>query len=681
MFSFIRFRPAALALIIPALLAACGGGGGGGSTPDTVPVVSAHPDAVSAERNRTLVVSVLANDSVTSGGKLQLVSVTSPAHGTAAVSGDTVTYTPAAGFYGKDSFNYTVTTAGVATASVTATVAVEIVAPVTMTGKVVDAPVGAKATILVGTKSFDATLDAQGNFATKVQLDAPTSMVSITAQGTGNMAHVKLASLVGDSQTVLDAAGATEQVSPATLANTNVTAFSTALYALLVNYNNGVVPATQQALDAASAKFGVIELVQRAALIRALSGTANEPAVLSMPATAADTLALATDRQLFRQFYSQAMSSHAARLLGIMEVQNSDARLSSRPAIEVSATKSLNFFLNDTGGSQAAVEMVLNPDGSGSFLTTGKRGTGTWSKTGSLTMTLSTPAVYRDVYFDDGSGLSYDVEHITKEVSVGQLAGGKEHGFVVVKEVGVRRFYLDARPDEPWERITVLAYSEWNRLAGPSEIAGATIGGLLKPVDEHDPVPSQLVMTFAADGGATSPQMAGALFGWTQQGTKLVVTVPNGLKQTIARLRVNSDGTEVWLARLGSDADYNVLMLYVVRAQPGRSVTETNLLNRWYKHYGPTGATLNTFSILVEADHTSKEFDNETIRRRATWTIENGNLVMSTYNGSVLRWQRSWTLLRDDAQGIVLFEKLAHYSEYMPEEPSVSYRIVRYERP
>jgi len=546
---------------------------------------------------------------------------------------------------------------------------------------VVDAPAGAKATILVGTKSFDAPLDAQGNFATKVQLDAPASMVSISAQGTGDMAHVKLASLVGDSQTVLDAAGATEQVSPATLANTNVTAFSTALYALLVNHNHGVVPATQLALEAASAKFGVIDLVQRAALIGALNGAASQPAVLSMPATAADTLALVTDNQLFRQFYAQALSTHAGSLLGIMDVQKRDARLSSRPAIDVSAPKSLNFFLNDTGGSQAAVEMVLNPDGTGSFLTTNKRGTGTWSRTGPLRMTLSTPVVYPTTYFVENESRAYDVEYISKEVSVGQLAGGKAHGFVVVAEVGVRHYVNGEKPDEPWDRITLQAMSEWSRLPGPSEIAGATIAGLINPLIQEETIPHQLVMTLAADGSAPSPQTAGMSNTWKQQDNKLVVTFQSGVKQTIARLRSNSDGTEVWLARIGSDTDYKLVELYVVRVQPGVSMTEANVLNHWYKHYGPEGVTLNSFSVKVEADHTSAEYANGNVRRRATWAIENGTLVMSTYSFSQLRYQRSWTLLRADAEGIVLFEDLAFVYGPAPEDANHSYRILRYNRP
>jgi hypothetical protein len=72
--------------------------------------------------------AVLANDT-SSGGTLDPTSikiVVAPTHGTAAVSGGQVTYTPAMGYAGLDTFQYTVqdnlgTTSNVATVSVNVT--------------------------------------------------------------------------------------------------------------------------------------------------------------------------------------------------------------------------------------------------------------------------------------------------------------------------------------------------------------------------------------------------------------------------------------------------------------------------------------------------------------------------------------------------------------------------------
>src|SRR3546814_9844442 len=49
---------------------------------------------------------------------------TQPSHGAAAVSGDIVTYTPTAGYYGADSFTYTATGPGGTSTPATVTLAV-----------------------------------------------------------------------------------------------------------------------------------------------------------------------------------------------------------------------------------------------------------------------------------------------------------------------------------------------------------------------------------------------------------------------------------------------------------------------------------------------------------------------------------------------------------------------------
>jgi hypothetical protein len=69
-------------------------------------------------------IAVLANDSDVDGDALALVSVSSPAHGTAAISGTSIVYTPARNFVGKDQFNYLITDGRGGTATATVTVSV-----------------------------------------------------------------------------------------------------------------------------------------------------------------------------------------------------------------------------------------------------------------------------------------------------------------------------------------------------------------------------------------------------------------------------------------------------------------------------------------------------------------------------------------------------------------------------
>ena len=84
-----------------------------------------NPDAALTNEDAGVTIDVLANDTDPDGDALTVTTVTAPVHGTAAINTDgTVTYTPAAGFYGIDAFTYTVSDGhgGTNTASVTVTV-------------------------------------------------------------------------------------------------------------------------------------------------------------------------------------------------------------------------------------------------------------------------------------------------------------------------------------------------------------------------------------------------------------------------------------------------------------------------------------------------------------------------------------------------------------------------------
>ena len=94
----------------------------------TVAVTNGTPAAVDDEattgRNRPVDIAVLANDTDPDGDTLTITDVTTPTDGTVAVNGDgTITYTPATGFTGTDTFDYTITD-GIATDTATVTVAV-----------------------------------------------------------------------------------------------------------------------------------------------------------------------------------------------------------------------------------------------------------------------------------------------------------------------------------------------------------------------------------------------------------------------------------------------------------------------------------------------------------------------------------------------------------------------------
>ena len=97
-----------------------GGGDGNGNGGPTV-----NDDTATTDANTAVTINVLENDS---GKKLSVDSVTQPAQGAAAPSGNnkSVIYTPNTGFYGDDSFGYTITDKNGKTASAKVTVTVTV---------------------------------------------------------------------------------------------------------------------------------------------------------------------------------------------------------------------------------------------------------------------------------------------------------------------------------------------------------------------------------------------------------------------------------------------------------------------------------------------------------------------------------------------------------------------------
>jgi hypothetical protein len=85
----------------------------------------ANPDTATTNEEQAVTVNVLANDTDTDGNPLTVTGVTQGAHGSVALNADgTVTYTPAALFFGSDGFNYSISDGqgGIATGSVSVTV-------------------------------------------------------------------------------------------------------------------------------------------------------------------------------------------------------------------------------------------------------------------------------------------------------------------------------------------------------------------------------------------------------------------------------------------------------------------------------------------------------------------------------------------------------------------------------
>ena len=103
-------------------------GPGGTSSAATVSLsVGTPPAPTTANKSVTAVYdapTAIDLSAAVTGAHTSIAVASGPAHGTTSVSGDVVTYTPAAGYYGADSFTYTATGPGGTSAAATVTLAV-----------------------------------------------------------------------------------------------------------------------------------------------------------------------------------------------------------------------------------------------------------------------------------------------------------------------------------------------------------------------------------------------------------------------------------------------------------------------------------------------------------------------------------------------------------------------------
>jgi VCBS repeat-containing protein len=89
------------------------------------PVADIVADSASTLRDQPIAINVMANDNF-ERSSAAVGSTTQPAHGSVTLSGNVVTYTPAPGYTGSDSFTYTVNSG---TTTETATVSINVVVP------------------------------------------------------------------------------------------------------------------------------------------------------------------------------------------------------------------------------------------------------------------------------------------------------------------------------------------------------------------------------------------------------------------------------------------------------------------------------------------------------------------------------------------------------------------------
>jgi outer membrane protein OmpA-like peptidoglycan-associated protein len=161
----------------------------------TVPVPNHPPvaqnDAYTVDQNSSAnSLDVLANDSDPDGDPLTITAVGTPAHGTASIINNRISYTPAAGYTGSDSFTYTIADGRGGSAS--ATVAITVVVP--------NHPPVAQ------NDAFTVNQNSSGNSLNVLANDSDPDGDALTITGVGAPAH-GTASIVGNRVSYTPAPG------------------------------------------------------------------------------------------------------------------------------------------------------------------------------------------------------------------------------------------------------------------------------------------------------------------------------------------------------------------------------------------------------------------------------------------------------------------------------------------
>lgn len=423
------------AALAASLLAACGGG----SRPDAT--VTAGDDSATLDWRSSALIDVLANDSA-SRGALSLVAVEAPAHGTAVIEDGQLRYTPADGWFGRDSVRYSVQAeAGGATAMATLVVTVQ--ARLMLSGTITDAPIADAAVRLqVGEQPLDLAADAQGRYTAEVLSADPASWVQVS--GVSPDGRVRLVSVVGELGDVAALADAdTGEVGAAELPALDATHWTSAEAALRARALGGKLPASAADMVASDGAVQALELQSLAIAVRLIADGG-----VALPAGVDDSFALLLDRSAAQAFVSaQAVADPD----GFAAARQAVLETAPPPAGDVWALTEARTLVYSDGGNPASsidLTLALRPDGEASVHSQQGVLPATWTAAGAvLDVVLTAPQEQTGVQCmnDPTTGVctQYTVAYQTLAYRLKAVGGGSANKQPVLLATRYRNLWLD----------------------------------------------------------------------------------------------------------------------------------------------------------------------------------------------------------------------------------------------
>ncbi|MEX2327542.1 MAG: Ig-like domain-containing protein [Pseudomonadales bacterium] len=429
-------------LLVCSIMIIYGCSGGSDSDGITPPVVEdssfppiATDDAITANSGEAAQIDVLANDSDADGDSLTISEVSAASNGTTEISGDQVTYTSDDGFLGTDSFTYTVSDGEFTS---TASVDVEVQAVMSLSGRIVDAPIAnATVTVTIGDTTYTATADADGFYALDIAFSDGNELLTINAEGSedNDQAYVNLVSALSDLASLLEAAGEDGVLARNEAAGTNVTNVTTASYVLATEANGGTPPTTREELITAEEAIDPATLLEVAAVIKLIIDDPN----YDLPEGKTNIREFVEDKEAYNTVVAEVEADDPAILDNVVKSIVADDDLvvtdstSAPPEFYIPTSPTQPGFIGK--GSEV---LVFNTDGTGAILNRffseqGNSTTFTWTLDADGFFNLDYTMPVQTTYFpivvtvtDDAAILAaYDGLNITQATATDTRTGSR----------------------------------------------------------------------------------------------------------------------------------------------------------------------------------------------------------------------------------------------------------------
>ncbi|HSI57548.1 MAG TPA: Ig-like domain-containing protein [Ideonella sp.] len=665
-----------LKAFVPSLVALAVSACGGDSDPPPPPaaVALANSDALSVKWDAETALSVTANDTVANGTATLAVS-TAPAHGTATVSGQTIRYTPAAGYFGTDTLRYLLT---VGDKSSEAEVQIAVAAELTVTGTVRDNPMPGASVVatVAGTALPAVTADANGDYSLVITTTDPSAFISLKATGAGEQSSVVLASLVGDAAEAA-AASTAGAVNATTLPAANVTHISTAI-AVLSEQALGKPPASSADIKAAQGQFTASQTVEMATAIKLVADKG-----VALPSGSADTLALVSQPTAYAGFVVAQSTANPTTFADTRQEVLGDPAIAVTPPTPVAGGADTTILLVQGEGASAnsAIRLVLQANGTARIESDAVRAAKWTSNGAEIAVTYDAPAI--------SQGYSSTLDPVTQSQNLvenretgfvlRQLGGSTGSGPATVKSLASFTYLDGSRAgqtgssDGSWDAQTMVGAT--TAFVADEFAAGARWAGVIS--SDFSPITSSyvdqdiLVVVDATKVTFERSQQAGT---YRLVDGKLELTMGDAVF-TYSRLFVGPRGEERWLA----EKRVNSVLAWVyepaaVKVQSNTGFSAAALANRWASYIN-VGVSSGQFLIElfsdgtgrgVSVDATGEEYPQEL----GLWSVSTaGEMSLKrgcnpTYAGCTPWHQRDWRLLGSSGDRIYVLERLKIQPSY-----------------